>query len=114
MREGLPSEGVARDVEAVSAEGVAKRAKEPLPLPRADPDARELRPGGDGPPGRNLSDNVEDELPNVALYHGSCLGSGFGGSHANWVILLGPGGGVEVPRLRQQLVLAEVLRVHHE
>lgn len=76
MREAPPRDAAARNVEAVAIERVPEGAEEPLPLPRADPDVRKPRPGGDGTPVCNLSDNVEDELVNVRLFHEKYLGSG--------------------------------------
>jgi hypothetical protein len=67
---------MSRDVEAVPVECVAKGPEKPLPLPRADPDVRELRSGGDVTPGCDLPDDVEDELAHVGLFHGRCLGYG--------------------------------------
>jgi len=76
----------ARNVEAVAIERVPKGAEEPLPLPRADPDPRELRAGGDGTPASDLPDDVEDELVNVRLVHEIprfVYGAGGGGSDYN-------------------------------
>jgi hypothetical protein len=69
--EALPRDAAARDVEAVAIERVSKRPEESLPLSRADPDPRELRARGDVTPACNLPDDVEDELMNVCLFHGS-------------------------------------------
>ena len=69
VREALPRDAATRNVEAEALERVPEGAEESLPLPRADPEEREVGAGGDGTPACDLPDDVENELADFCLFH---------------------------------------------